>query len=303
MLRDALRHFDERFTAPGTAERFGAVRLLVSLFATVFVAVRASYVLDISALSASRFQPIGLWYWLADPLPLAVVWAIIAVTLIAGVLAAAGLYYRLSGPALAVGFLLFATYDNSWQHIAHTENLLALHLLVLPLAGAAGAFSFSHRRRHDVERYGWPLRVMSMITVATYVVAGIAKVRNGGMEWLEGDVLRSHIANDNVRKAVLGDAYSEFGGWLVARSWVFVPMALGTMVVEFGAPLALVRSRLRPAIVFMIWLFHAAIVAVMAIVFIYPLSGVAFASLLHPERALERLSAVRPASRRAVAIT
>lgn len=297
MLRAALVRFDSRFIADGDAERYGAVRLLVSLFATVFVSVRAGYVLDISASAPARFQPVGVWYWLDGPLPLAVIWGVVVATVIAGALATVGLWYRISGPALAAGFLLFATYDNSWQHIAHTENLLALHLLVLPLAGAAGSFSFDHRQRDEVQRFGWPLRVMSMVTVATYVVAGVAKLRNGGFDWIEGEVLRSHIANDNVRKAVLGDTYSELGGWLVGHRWVFVPMALGTMVIELGAPLALARGRIRALMVGAIWIFHAAIVAIMAIVFIYPLSGVAFASLLHPERALQRLASLRPARR------
>jgi hypothetical protein len=206
-----------------------------------------------------------------------------------------------------VSFLLLTTYDNSWQHVAHTENLAAMHLAVLAIAPAAAALSLDERRssKPRVEfdaRYGWPVRLMSLITVSTYVVAGIAKQRNGGLHWITGDVLRNQIANDNLRKIVLGDTYSPIGARLVRYAWLFPPMALATMVVELGAPLALLRGRVRTLMVSAMWLFHVAILLVMAIVFIYPLTLVAYASLLRPERLADAVEArvrarrLRPAS-------
>jgi hypothetical protein len=48
------------------------------------------------------------------------------------------------------------------------------------------------------------------------------------------------------------------------------------------------------------WLFHVAILGVMAILFIYPLTLIAFASLLRPERLADAVQArarrLRPAS-------
>jgi hypothetical protein len=202
--------------------------------------------------------------------------------------------YRFVAPLYAIALLAVMTYSNSWQHIAHTENLLVLHTGVLAIAPAAAAWSVDRRR--DPTRtvassadFGWPLRLMSIITVATYFLAGWAKLRHGGMDWISGDVLRNLVAHDNLRKIVLGDVHSPIGGWLVAHGWLFPPMALVSCAVEVGAPIALLRGRVRRGWVLAAWLFHVGVLALMAITFFYPLSGVAFASMLDPDLAALRI--------------
>ena len=70
----------------------------------------------------------------------------------------------------------------------------------------------------------------------------------------------------------------------MARDWIWRPVALATLVVELGAPVALLGGRWRNAWVASAWLFHVGTLALMAIMFPYPLSGVAFASLFPLER-------------------
>ncbi len=43
-------------------------------------------------------------------------------------------------------------------------------------------------------RYGFPLKLMSIVTVLTYLLAGLAKLRTSGMDWVAGNVLRDQIA-------------------------------------------------------------------------------------------------------------
>jgi hypothetical protein len=69
---------------------------------------------------------------------------------------------------------------------------------------------------------------------------------------------------------------------------VFPPVAVATVLVELGAPLALLGGRLRTAWVLAAWGFHVGIVALMAISFPYPLSGIAFAPLFACERLIAR---------------
>ena len=64
-----------------------------------------------------------------------------------------------------------------------------------------------------------------------------------------------------------------------------------TLVVELGAPLALLGRRWAYTWVALAWSFHVAVLALMAVLFPYPLVGVAFASMLP----VERLFAWRPA--------
>jgi hypothetical protein len=295
-IRRGAAHLDARFLEAAPARRLATLRILVGTFATVFLVVRSGYLFDISGLPPARFEPVGLLGWLGDPLPVWLVEAGLAGAVGCGVLFTLGWWYRVTGPLFAIGFLLLTTYDNSWQHVAHTENLAALHLLVLGFAPAADALSVDERRAAcgpgDAHaRYGWPVRLVSLITVATYVIAGIAKQRNGGLHWITGDVLRNQVANDNLRKIVLGDTYSPIGARLVAHAWLFPPMALATMIVELGAPLALIRGRIRTVMVGAMWFFHVAILGVMAILFIYPLTVIAYASLLRPERLADAVTA------------
>jgi hypothetical protein len=278
---------ERRFFEAGVPARLAAVRVLVGLFGTVFLIVRTGYLLDVAVLPPTRFAPVGPLAFLDEPVPVWSVKVAIALGIALGAAFTAGWRFRVTAPAYALVLLALTTYDNSWQHIAHTENLLVLHTAVLAIAPSAAAWSLDARRRCaavPAAAYGWPLRLMSLLTVATYVLAGWAKVRHGGMDWVTGDVLRNQIAHDNLRKITLGDVHSPLGGWLVRHGWLFPPMALASMVIELGAPLALVRGRVRAAWVTGAWLFHLGILALMAIMFAYPLSGVAFASLLHPER-------------------
>ncbi|HVG88949.1 MAG TPA: hypothetical protein VM823_08255, partial [Gaiellales bacterium] len=199
-----------------------------------------------------------------------------------------------------------------------TEHLLALHLLVLALAPAADACSLDARARAAATagppagepsgagqpmngtwagRYGFPVRIVSLVTVLTYVLAGWMKLRNGGWAWLSGDVLRNQVAFDNLRKVVLGDRWSHLGAWLVAANWFWRPVALATLVVELGAPVALLGGRWRNAWVAAAWSFHLGTLLLMAIMFPYPLSGVAYASLFPLERLARAGERARPRAR------
>ena len=134
-------------------------------------------------------------------------------------------------------------------------------------------------------RYGWPLRLAALITVLTYVVTGIAKLRYAGGDWVSGDTLLNQIAFDNARKKVLGDAYSP----LAARSlssgrgsdrWVRHPRG------RAGAPVALLGRRWARVVGGGVVL-HVGILALMAIGFPYPLSLIAFAPFFRCERPFE----------------
>ena len=208
-----------------------------------------------------------------------------------------GWRHRWTAPLFAILLLWITTYRNSWGVVLHTENLMVLQVMVLSITASADAFSLDARRGvrrgPDGEHwsYGWPIRLLILVTVLTYALAGWAKLDNGGLAWLGDEVLRSHIANDNLRKLLLGDFYSPLGGWLVQYAWLFPPMAVATVVIELGAPLALFSRALGRMWVFGAWLFHAAIAVLMATVFPYPLLGVAYAAFFRVERGWDRMRA------------
>ena len=91
--------------------------------------------------------------------------------------------------------------------------------------------------------FGWVPRAMGLVTVAAYVVAGVAKLEHTGWSWAAGEALREQIAYDAIRKIELGSTYSPLGAWLVTQAWVFAPLSAFSLATELLAPLALVGTR------------------------------------------------------------
>ena len=285
---------DRWLLAPAPAERLAVFRVILGGYAFVYLLIRLPAFLAAARLTEG-FDPVGMLWFLDRPLPAAVMAALAVTTPLLAVLFAAGLWFRLSGPALAVALLTLATYRSSWGRLLYFDNLLVLHVLIVSLAPAADRFVASFKGgllggglaqdpKPDPDTgYGWPLRMCALVTLSTYVLAGVAKLRIGGLDWLGGSSLRSHVAYSAARFEVLGGSPSPIAGPLMDRLWLFTPAATATIVLELGAPLALV-PRLRTTWVASIWLMHAAIAATMFVLFPYPLFLVAFAPLYRLER-------------------
>jgi hypothetical protein len=212
-----------------------------------------------------------------------------------------GYRFWLTGPIFALLVLWLMTYRSSWGMVFHTENLLVIHLLILAAAPAAAACSLDARRRarrHTMPpplarpdivdgRYGWPVRLMCLATTATYAIAGWTKWQRVGAEWFLGETLQQQIAYDNLRKMSLGSLHSPLGVALLEWEWIFPLLAWLTFLFEFAAPLALCGTRVAWWWVLGVWGFHVGVLCCMAILFPYPVSGVAFLSFF----AVERLAA------------
>ncbi len=276
------------------AERLAGLRMLIVGFGLVWLLGASPVLIGFGQFPVERFEPVGVVTVLAAPLALPVVIAAWLLAVVTGFLALVGLRWRIAGPGFALALLWVASYRNSWGMIFHAENLLVMHALVLAVLPAADAWSLDARRAgwpklEPHVRYGWGPRLMATITVLTYLLAGVAKLRNAGLEWLDGDVLLGHVAWDNLRKAELGDVYSPIGAWLAGQPWVFTPLAWLSLVLELGAPLALLHRRIAWVWALGMWGFHVGVVALMAILFAYPVSGIAFAALFAIEVPIQRL--------------
>ncbi|WP_116995574.1 hypothetical protein [Desertimonas flava] len=278
----------DRLVAPAPAGRLAAVRVLTIAYALVWIVVRTPFWRDLAALPRAQWKPVA-FAEAVGPLGPGAVTVIAVATFAAGTVAITGRGWRFSAPVLAVGFLVLTTLGASWGAILHTEQLVALHLVVLA-AGPSGG-----ERSRDA---GWSLRVMSAVTVTTYFVSGLAKFRfGGGLAWLDGDRLLRLVAHDNLRKHLLGDRYSPIAEYVLGHPWLFQVAAIATVVVELGAPVVLFAGRrVRYAWIGLAWTFHVGVLALMAILFPYPIVGVAYASMLPVERLAARWPARVPAT-------
>jgi hypothetical protein len=281
---------DRWFWAPAPAERLATLRVLTGAFAVVYLLVRWHVMVDFSRLHATRFEPIGVTRLLDAPLPAAVVWLLWAACLALGVAFTLGWRFRVTGPAFGLLLLWVTTYRNSWGMIFHNDNLLVVHALCLAFTPAAAALALDARsasgtpQAADDGRFGWPIKLICAVTLATYVIAGVAKLRGAGLDWAEGDVLRNYIAYDAMRKIQLGSIHSPFGAWIVQYDAPFPIVSTLTLALELGAPLALLGPRIAAVIALGLWSFHFGILVSMAIAFPYPLTGIGLAPLLPAER-------------------
>ena len=277
----------QRNVAP--PERLAMVRILVSTYAVVWLAFALPGIAGLTDAGAARWHPVGVLAWLDTPLASGWLWLFVALTFSAGIAFAVGAGARVTGPIFAAAFLVVTTYRSCWGQIFHTDDLVALHLIVLALAPAAHAWSVDARRRRPgsgapARRYGWPLLLMSIITVLAYVLAGWAKLRTSGLDWITGSVLRDQIAQDNLLKELFGAPSSPLASTVLSHAWLFPPMAAFAVLVELGAPVALLGGRWRDVWVGAAWLFHLGILVLMTTFFPYQLSGVAYASMFRAER-------------------
>jgi hypothetical protein len=276
------------YQRPAPVARLQLLRIAIGGYALVYLLTRAAHLNAVVNLPAGSFAPVGVVRWLDAPLAAGWVYALYAATLLSGAAFTLGVAHRACAPLFSLLLLWVLSYRHSWGMIFHTDNLLVLHVLILALAPAGGTL----RRSADapaealVTAYGWVPRVMALVTVAAYVVAGVAKLEHTGWSWAGGAALREQVAYDAIRKIELGSTYSPIGTWLVAHAGVFAPLSAFSLATELLAPLALLGTRAALVWCACAWAFHAGVLALMAIAFPYPLSGCAFLPLFPVERAL-----------------
>ncbi|HKA04274.1 MAG TPA: hypothetical protein VKD67_08090, partial [Acidimicrobiales bacterium] len=149
-VRTATLSGTERIDAPAHVappERLAMVRILVSVYAVVWLLAALPGLIGLMDADPARWDPVGVLGWIDAPLSTGWVWVVIAVALASGVAFAAGAAARITGPVLAAAFLLVTTYRSSWGQIFHTDDLVALQLVVLAFAPAAHAWSWDARHR------------------------------------------------------------------------------------------------------------------------------------------------------------
>jgi hypothetical protein len=288
---------------PAPAARLAVLRIAVGCFATYYLITRLRPLSNVATLNDWEFAPVGLAWFLDRPLPATVVLgsAVVAIALAAAF--ALGFHYRVVAPAFALLLLWITSYRNSWGMLYHTDNLLVFHALLLAATPAADTLSLDARRwrrrgrpgapEGEHGRYGWAIRALCVLTVTAYLIAGVAKLKLAGLAWGGGEQLRAQVAFDNLRKVMLGREASELGVWLVRHPALFAPLAVLTLLLELGAPLALAHRRVALAWTLGAWAFHMGVEITMHITFAYPLSFVPFLPFFRLERGLAALQKLR----------
>ena len=279
--------------AQAPALRLAAFRLLLGTFTMGYVLLRVHVYLGLHQRPRGAFEGVGALSGTSGPPSQTLMVGLLVTTLATGVAFTLGVWFRATAPVYAVGLLVLCTYRSSFGQLLHFENLFVLHVVVIALSPAADAWAL-HPSRGTSDRddpsgapastsYGFPLALAALITVVTYLIAGIAKLRYGGAEWVLGDTLRNHVAYSATRLDLIGGDPAPLAAAGVDHDWVFRPMGFGTVLIELGAPVALFGTRLRWAWATLAWAMHLGILTFMLVGFPYPLFLVAFTPLFHLE--------------------
>ncbi len=297
MMNTVRRWFDRFWFAPGTAQGMALLRITSGCYAFYYLYTRYSMLTRIAGSSQRLFEPVGVARILDAPLAEETFAVILTCTLIANVAYTLGVAYRLSGPAFAGLLLAVLCYRNSWGMIYHSHNLLVWHVLILGFTRAADCLSLDRvlsssiggrvngltendtSRPEPHWRYGWPVKLICSVTVATYFLAGAAKLLGPlGWRWMTGITLRSQIAADVIRKEMLGSEAAWLPGMLYDQLWLFALLGVAVMVLELGAPAAVFNKRTGIMWGIAAFLFHWGVFGFMGITFRYQLCGAAFVS-------------------------
>jgi predicted DCC family thiol-disulfide oxidoreductase YuxK len=174
-------------------------------------------------------------------------------------LGAIGLFTRFSC-AIAFGLGLYLVgLPNNTGKIDHNDAIVLWGFLVMAVARSGDAWSVDQLIRTargrgtlaarnlvgaDAERhaeYRWPLRLMQVVMALIFCIAGTTKLRTSGLSWAFPDNLR----NTFLMQQYLGQPPLNWGVWIAGHQWLCMFLALTTLVMETGMPLALFSRRVR----------------------------------------------------------
>ena len=277
------------------ATRIAMLRILVGAYGLIYLLARLPHLFSYALDDLDRFVPVGIVAFAETPMLPALYQVVVLATVALSAAFFVGWRYRVTAPLYALSLLFVLTHSNSWGKILHTDNMLVMFVIVLAAGPAADALSWDARRapsdlaaREAEGRYGWQVRLMATICVLVYLLAGIAKLRNSGLDFANGVTLRNYVGFDNVRKLELGSIHSPIGAALLPYGWFFGLLALGSLVLELVGPAAILHRRFGKLWAIGVWLFHIGVLALMAIAFLFQITGVAFAPFFDVEKLAER---------------
>jgi hypothetical protein len=233
--------------APETAGRLRLLRLTVAALIALRLATGPHR--GLASQPAALFRPVWFLSWLDHMPSVGVLVAIQVVGVIGAIAAVIG--WRERGTFLVAwsSLLVLAALRASRGKVHHNE--LVLLLVAGVLAAAPVGVRLLDPRRSPA--WGWPVRVSLLVVTGAYFLTGFQKVVSSGPAWVLSDNMRNLMYAARLDGHAPTDQVSLF---VADRPALAHLVALGTLVIELGAVVALARPRLRPAYVVAVAVLH-----------------------------------------------
>ncbi|MGH9136888.1 MAG: HTTM domain-containing protein [Acidimicrobiales bacterium] len=257
---------------PVARGRIAALRLLAYAFVFVDVLVTTPWVASHARTPEVLYEPLRIDRLLLPSVTGSRIEVLRLALLAAAALALTGRAPRLLGATVGVLYLEWMLVGFSYGKVDHDRVGFLVLLAVLATLGRVRAGD-----RTPDEAAGWAVRCVQVACVLTYFLAAFAKLRFGGLAWLDSATLL---------RAVLRRG-TELGDLLAARPWTLHLTQYVVLIGELLSPLLLfVRGRVRTVALAVAFGFHLAVFATVTIIFLPHL--VAMTSFLPLERAWRR---------------
>lgn len=249
-VRRAMARIDGWLFVSEAAGRVRTMRLMLA--ALIGLRLATGPYRGLAGQPAALFRPVWFLSWLDQVPSFAVLVAIQLVGVGAAALAVLG--WRERGTFLAAwsSLLVLAALRASRGKVQHND--LPLLLVGAVLVAAPVGLRLLDQRRGPA--WGWPVRTSLVVVTGTYFLTGFQKLVSSGPAWVLSDNLRNVMYGARLNGHAPTDEVSLF---IADRPAVAHLVALGTLVVELGAVVVLVRSRLRPWYVVAVAVLHAGI--------------------------------------------
>ncbi len=293
-MRRIVKTLENWWFSPIVPERLAILRIFIGSFSLWYLVTRFDMLQSIAKSSASMYEPVGLARFLQNPMASELFNVLLIITISLNVAYVIGWKFRWTGPAFGLLLLFMMSYRNSWSMIYHNYIATVLHVLIIGVTASADAISYDAWRQKGRNwrekgiagwQYGWGVKLICTATVATYVLSGLAKVFGElAWAWVDGSAMRSQVAVDALRKEMLGGAANPWFEWLYPHTELFLIMGIGTMILELGAPAALLHRKIAAIWALLTLSMHWGIYFIMGIDFPYHTYGFIFLSFFAVEK-------------------
>ena len=249
-----MRALARWFTSPVPLGRVAAFRTLVYLFVAADLVFFTPWVRLHADLPGSLYQPLLIGRLLPLPTPGYLLVTVVFWVLLAAALAAAtGRAPRLLGWVVAVCWIWYQYVAFSYGKVDHDRADFVVALALLPTVGIAHLLD-----RRLSEAAGFALRTVQLAAVATYFLSAWAKLRFGGLEWVNSATMVRAV----VRRG------TPWAQWLLEIPWTLHWFQWVLMAAEITAPVIFLLSETwRRRAVAAWFVFHAMTYAAITIAF------------------------------------
>lgn len=252
-LSGAVERVGRWWFPPVPVGRIERLRSIVYGFILIDVLLLRPWVADNGMLPAELYHPLFIARLLPFPTPTAaIVGSVKYVLLLSALIVAFRRSPRVLGSVIFVLYLQWMLFAFSYGKVDHDRVAFLVALAVLPTVPRA-----TSQDNSTSEAAGWALRCIQVAVVMTYFLAVFAKLRYGGVDWVNGATLV---------RAVLrrGTALAEP---LTDQRWILHVSQYLIILFELASPLLLVKGLLGRVYLALAVMFHAVTFAMIGIVF------------------------------------